>query len=105
MISKTVVGLGLFGLHRRAAAPADDLDVALASAQVGLEKKRQRWLLFLIEKEEACITHIAQTAELDVSNEPASSAFPSTASWNLTSAPTITSEQTRIDRNQDSHDN
>lgn len=61
----TVVGLGLFTMRRRGPAHTDDLGVALAGAQVGLEKKRRRWLLFLIDKEEQCLNQIAQTAELD----------------------------------------
>lgn len=61
----TVVGLGLFSMRRRGPTHTNDLDVALAGAQVGLEKKRQRWLLFLIEKEEQCLNQIAQTTELD----------------------------------------
>lgn len=65
MFSFTVIGLSIFGTRQRGAAAADDLDVALAGAQVGLEKKRQRWLLFLIEKEEQCLSRIAQTAEVD----------------------------------------
>lgn len=67
MFWSIVVGLNLFSPRKRTVAPADDLDVALAGAQIGLERKRQRWLLFLIEKEEQCLNRIAQTTELDQS--------------------------------------
>jgi hypothetical protein len=59
------VGLGLFGLRTRQQTAVDDLDIALAGAQIGLERKRRRWLLFLIEKEEECLARMAQAAELD----------------------------------------
>lgn len=65
-----VMGLSLFSTRRRAQTPAYDLDVALAGAQAGLEKKRQRWLLFLIEKEERCKSQLTQAAELDGYEEP-----------------------------------
>ncbi len=65
-----ILGLSLFSTRRRGLAPADDLDIALAGAQVGLEKKRRRWLLFLIEKEEQCKSQIAQTSELNGREEP-----------------------------------
>lgn len=61
-----IPGFNIPGLGRRTHSPVDDLDVALAGAQIGLEKKRQRWLLFLIEKEEECLSRIAQTAEIDL---------------------------------------
>jgi hypothetical protein len=63
----TVVGLGLFGLFglRRRSSTAVDLDAALAGAQIGLEKKRHRWLLFLIEREEQCLAQMAEASEID----------------------------------------
>ncbi len=63
----TVVGLGLFGFFglRRRSSTAVDLDAALAGAQIGLEKKRQRWLLFLIEREEQCLARMAEASEVD----------------------------------------
>ena len=64
-----VIGLSLLGARGRKQAPADDLDVALASAQIGLEKKRQRWLLFLIHKEEHCLNVLAQTEEATIEDE------------------------------------
>ncbi len=70
MQSTAILGLSLFSMRRRAQTPTDDLDVALAGAQAGLEKKRQRWLLFLLEKEEQCKSQIAQTAEFDRHEEP-----------------------------------
>ena len=60
----TVVGLGLFGWRRRSST-AVDLDAALAGAQIGLEKKRQRWLLFLIDREEQCLARMAEASEID----------------------------------------
>lgn len=69
MFLSIVFGLGLFA-SRRGVAPTDELDVALAGAQIGLERKRQRWLLFLIGKEEECLSRIAQTAEIDQQEHP-----------------------------------
>lgn len=69
MFSFIVVGINLFGGRQRKPAPADDLDVALASAQIGLEKKRRRWLVFLIEREEQCENLIMQTAEYTSDDE------------------------------------
>ncbi len=62
--------LGVLGIRRRPplGSEGDDLDVALAGAQVGLERKRRRWLLFLIEKEERLTTRLAQVTA-DVSTE------------------------------------
>jgi hypothetical protein len=60
------VGLGLFGfLGLRRRSSVVDLDAALAGAQIGLEKKRQRWLLFLIEREEQCLARMAEASEID----------------------------------------
>lgn len=70
MQSTAILGLSLFSMRRRGSTSGNDLDIALAGAQAGLEKKRQRWLLFLIEKEEQCKSQIAQTADLDRHAEP-----------------------------------
>ena len=64
MLMFAAIKLNLFGAGRRNALTADDLDVALAGAQIGLEKKRQRWLLFLVQKEEQCMKALAQTSDL-----------------------------------------
>ena len=38
---------------RRARPVADDLDTALAGAQIGLERRRRQWLLWLVEEKRA----------------------------------------------------
>ncbi len=79
MVLSSLVYLSLFELLgiRRWRPPSgsegEDLDVALAGAQVGLERKRRRWLLFLIEKEERLTTRLAQVTA-DISAEPTTEA-------------------------------
>lgn len=65
MTQMTILGLGLFRTRRRSTETVGELDIALAGAQIGLEKKRQRWLLFLIENEQACLEQIAQAEALN----------------------------------------
>jgi hypothetical protein len=55
----------VFGWRRRPSDDGEELDMSLASAQMGLERKRQRWLLFLIEKEEACADRAKEEREPD----------------------------------------
>jgi hypothetical protein len=50
--STMIPGLTLFGLGRKRPA-ADDLDLALTGAQVGLERKRKQWLFWLLEERRA----------------------------------------------------
>lgn len=69
MVLSITVGLSLLSLRRRNSAPADDLDVIFAKAQIGLEKKRQRWLLFLIEKEEHRQNLLLQSDEYTIDEE------------------------------------
>ncbi len=38
---------------RRSPPVADDLDTALAGAQIGLERRRRQWLLWLVEEKRA----------------------------------------------------
>lgn len=57
----TIIGLSLFSWRGRPTSPTDDLDAVLAEAQSGLEKKRQRWLVFLLEREEQCKERLALT--------------------------------------------
>lgn len=75
-----VVGLSLFGFFglRRRSSTAVDLDAALAGAQIGLEKKRQRWLLFLIEREEQCLGRMAEASEIDAPGQSLPQGGPST---------------------------
>ncbi len=44
--------LTLFGLGRPRPA-AEDLDTALAGAQIGLERQRRQWLLWLVDEKRA----------------------------------------------------
>lgn len=53
------------GILRRspAVSDTDELNLALARAQTGLERKRRRWLLFLIEMEGRLLDRVAQTSQ------------------------------------------
>ena len=44
-----ITGLTFLGLGRKRST-ADDLDTALTGAQVGLERKRRQWLMWLTEE-------------------------------------------------------
>lgn len=57
--------------RRPAVSDTDELNMALAGAQMGLERKRHRWLLFLIEKEERLSARIANTSQ-EPADEPVS---------------------------------
>jgi hypothetical protein len=59
---------------RRERPVADDLDTALAGAQIGLERRRKQWLLWLVEERRAPL--VARLAARPAASPPAPSAAP-----------------------------
>jgi hypothetical protein len=58
-----ITGLTFLGLGRKRSA-ADDLDTALAGAQVGLERKRRQWLMWLAEERRAPLVQRVEQSRL-----------------------------------------
>ncbi len=67
-----LLGLTLFGLGRKRPA-ADDLDLALTGAQVGLERKRRQWVFWLLtERRAPLLQRMEQQAGESVAEAPPS---------------------------------
>lgn len=64
-----ITGLTFLGLGRKRPA-ADDLDTALAGAQVGLERKRRQWLMWLAEERRAPLLQRVEQGRLAPGTEP-----------------------------------
>lgn len=62
---------------RRDRPVADDLDTALAGAQIGLERRRRQWLLWLVEERRApLVARLATQPPPAALTPPAAAAAP-----------------------------
>lgn len=77
------LGLTLFGFGRKRPA-ADDLDLALTGAQVGLERKRRQWVFWLLAERRA---PLLQRLEQQAGEQVAAADPPIPARRETTNAP------------------